>query len=122
MIIAIGIIGLLLFAISVSYQVHRRRTPFFVEVESDADSIEISVYRRGFESWPKGTRKDLGLCPTTVLNDYSLKVKKISVHDYDADEKMLEAVVACKTTIEKWKADREKSINLEQQARKALKR
>lgn len=113
----------LLFAIWLPYQVHRRRTPFLVSVSSDADSIDISVCRRGFAYWPKEAAKELGVVPHRLhIDTVYLTVRTISVHDDDADEKMLETVVNTKATIEKWKTQRESANKLELQARKALNR
>lgn len=120
--IFIVITALLLAAALLSYQIHRRRTPFFVNVSNNGDSIEISIFRRGFKRWPKSARKDLGLSANGATPNYWMTVKTISIHDNDADEKMLEAVVNCKAVIDKWKEDREKTSNLEIQARKALRR
>lgn len=117
------LIAVLLLALWTPYQVHRRRTPFYVGVSSDADSIKISVYKRGFADWPNKAADDLGLPKQRIRDDnYWLEIKTISIHADDADEKMLETVVATKTTIEKWKTHRETASNLEVQARKALKR
>jgi len=125
------ILTLLVFAAGSLYQVHRRKTPFYVTVQRDDVEKQVKVYvgRRAFASWPaeayevyrRHTIVYRGYNGLDDDNNFKVLVNKVSADDPDADEQVIEAVVEANSFADRWGKSKELDA-LYKQARKALKR